>query len=290
MIVRDSQKLHPELDFVAARRVFEANAHEALTGQLITSPYDAFSVEELRDVHGLREGTAFPADLFVFGKGESPRRDATKVGGVPYWPESRPWPTSAEGAPLLFLAQFNFADSRDLFPAPLPGDVLLLLVKDPEDYLEPDLIRFEWLPLELPPVSHFDESLMATTAGPFYGVIHRSADYPDATDRAYDLPVSQGYDLPILNGTKIGGIPHWIQAGDDQGIDDSDHQFLCQLGSIQPAHQVPYPWVNQAESLGLQFNDQGIYGARNSIVFGDMGTIYVFLNRDGSIRSSFECY
>jgi hypothetical protein len=285
MIVRDSQKLHPELDFVAARRMFEAGAHEALTGQLITSPYDVFSVEELRDIHGLREGTAFPADLFVFGKGESPRREATKVGGIPYWPANRPWPTGDEGSPLLFLAQFNFTDSRDLFPAPLPGDVLLLLVKDPEDYLEPDLIQFEWLPLGLPPVSHFDESLMATTAGPFYGVIYRSADYPDAIERASDLEVSQSHNLPILNGTKIGGVPHWIQDGDD-----SDNQFLCQLGSIQAAHQVPYPWVNQAESLGLKFDDQGIYGGSNSIVFSDMGTIYIFLDQGGSIRSSFECY
>jgi hypothetical protein len=132
---------------------------------------------------GLREGKAFPADLFVFGKGESPGRETTKVGGIPYWPADRSWPTDDEGSPLLFLAQFNFADSQDLFPTRLPGDVLLLLVEDPEDYLEPDLIRFEWLLLGLPPVSHFDESLVATTAGPFYGVIHRSADYPDATER-----------------------------------------------------------------------------------------------------------
>jgi hypothetical protein len=285
MVVRGSQKLHPELDFAAARRVFEAAAHGALTGQLITSPYDVFSVEELRDVHGLREGKALPADLLVFGKGESPRREATKVGGIPYWPADRPWPTDDEGAPLFFLAQFNFADSRDLFPTSLPGDVLLLLVEDPEDYLEPDLIQFEWLTLGLPPVSPFDESQMATTAGPFYGVIHRSADYPDATERATDLEVSQSYDLPILNGTKIGGVPHWIQGGDG-----SDDQFLCQLGSIQAAPQVPYPWVNQAESLGLEFDDRGIYGDSNSIVFGDMGSIYIFLDRDGSITSSFECY
>ena len=234
---------------------------------------------------GLREGKAFPADLFVFGKGESPGRETTKVGGIPYWPADRSWPTDDEGSPLLFLAQFNFADSQDLFPTRLPGDVLLLLVEDPEDYLEPDLIRFEWLPLGLPPVSHFDESLVATTAGPFYGVIHRSADYPDATERASELEVSQGYNLPILTGTKIGGVPHFIQGGDG-----SDDQFLCQLGSIQAAHQVPYPWVNQAESLGLQFDDRGIYGDSNSIVFGDMGSIYIFLHRDGSMRSSFECY
>jgi Domain of unknown function (DUF1963) len=285
MIVRSSQKLHTELDFAAVRRAFEAGTHEALTGELITSPYDVFSVEELRDVHDLRAGKAFPTDLFVFGKGESPRREATKVGGIPYWPADRPWPTYDEGSPLSFLAQFNFADSRDLFRTPLPGDVLLLLVEDPEDYLEPDLIQFEWLPMGLPPVSHFDESLMATTAGPFYGVIHRSDDYPDSTERASNLEIPQSYDLPILNGTKIGGVPHWIQRGDGSG-----DQFLCQLGSIQAAHRVPYPWVNQAESLGLEFDDRGIYGDSNTIVFGDMGSIYIFLDPDGSTTCSFECY
>jgi len=286
MLVRNSQKLHPQLDLAVARRVFvEAGAHEDLTGEMITSPYDLFSVETLRDIHGLRTGKAFPTDVFVFGKGESPRRDGTKVGGLPYWPADRPWPTNAEGAPCFFLAQFNFADSRDLFPD-LPGDVLLLLAEDPENYLwEPDRIRFEWLPLGLPPACPFEESLTAVKAGPFYGVIYRSADYPDAADRAHDLKVSGSWNLPILNGTKIGGAPHFIQSGDD-----SAGEFLCQLGSIQAAPNVPYPWVNRAEPLELEFNDRGIYGNGNSVVFGDMGTIYVFRDRQGVVRSSFECY
>jgi hypothetical protein len=285
MILRDSQKLHPEFDFAAARRTFQASAHPPLTGESITSPYHAFSVEELRDIHGLREGTAIPTDIFVFGKGESPRREATKIGGMPYWPADHPWPTGDDGSPLYFLAQVNFADSRDLFPTPLPGDVLLFLVEDPEDYLEADLMLFQWLPLGLPPVSHFDRSLMATTAGPFYGAIHRSADYPEASGKASRAGVSQYFNLPILNGTKIGGAPHWIQ-----GEEDSDEQFLCQLGSIQAASQVPYPWVNDAKPIGLGFDEQGIYGDSNSIMFGDMGNIYVFRDRDGAIVTSFECY
>jgi hypothetical protein len=286
MTLRDSKKLHPELDFAAARRTFEASTHPVLTGESITSPYHAFSIEELRDVHGLREGTAVPTDVFVFGKGESPRREATKVGGIPYWPADQLWPTGDDGSPLFFLAQFNFADSRDLFPTSLPGDVLLFLVEDPEDYLEPDLMLFQWLPLGLTPISHFDESLMATTAGPFYGVIHRSADYPDASQRASKLRISQNHNLPVLNGTKIGGVPHWIQGGEDW----DDEQFLCQLGSIQAAHDVPYPWVNREKPLGLRFDDQGIHGDSNEISFGDMGNIYIFLNRDGAIVTSFECY
>jgi hypothetical protein len=53
---------------------------------------------------------------------------------------------------------------------------------------------------------------------------------------------------------------------------------------------VPYPWVNSAEPLGLEFDHRGIYGDGNSIVFGDMGTIYVFRERSGTVRGSFECY
>jgi hypothetical protein len=39
MIVRTSHKLHPELDFAAARRVFEADTHEPLTGELINGKF-----------------------------------------------------------------------------------------------------------------------------------------------------------------------------------------------------------------------------------------------------------
>jgi hypothetical protein len=288
MLVRKSNLAHPEFDLAAARRVFvEAGAHEDLSGELITSPHDLFSVETLRNVHGLRMGTTVPTDVFVFGKGESLRPDCTKVGGRPYWPADRPWPTNAEGAPFHFLAQFNFADSRDLF-ADLTGDVLLLLAEDVDNYLwEPDRIRLEWLPLGLHPASRFDfsESVGAVKAGPFYGVIFRSADYPDAVSTAYDLDVDQSYNLPILNGTKIGGIPHFIQGGDV-----SSGEFLCQLGSIQAAPDVPFPWVNQALPLGLTFDDRGIYGPENSMVFDDMGTIYIFRKKDGTVACSFECY
>ncbi len=270
--------------------------HEKLGGELITSPYDLFSVETLRDMHGLRTGTPIPCDAFVFGKGESPRPDGTKVGGKPYWPANRPWPSNREGLPCLFLAQFNFADSRDLFPN-LPGDVLLLLAEDAESYLwEPEGLRFEWLPLGLHTASQFDESLSLVKAGPFFGAIFRSADYPEDSrgerhpcrrpvDPDYDLKVPQFWVLPILTGTKIGGVPHFIQSGDD-----FEGEFLCQFGSIQAAPHVPYPWVNHPECLGLEFDDRGIYGDANEFVMGDMGTIYVFQRADGTVTSSFECY
>lgn len=270
MLARNSQNLHPEFDLAEARRIFGAPPAdpEFTGGGAIGSPYGLYAVEALRERHGPYSGRAVPTDVFVFGKGESPRRDGTQVGGLPYWPADRPWPQTPNGDPYLFLAQFNFADSRDLV-SELPGEVLLLLVPDAFDewLCEPDRMRFEWLPIGLPVCPAFDEALMYTKDGPFFGVIHRSADYPDA----------------VLCATKIGGLPTFIQGGDEVA-----GEFLCQLESIQAAPDVPYPWVNQAEPLGLSFDHRGIYGEGNSILFGDMGTLYLFRDRDGTVRALFE--
>ena len=56
----------------------------------------------------------------VFGYGEPDCMTTTKVGGVPYWPDWRPWPIGDERQPLEFLAQINFGASEDLVPH-LPG-------------------------------------------------------------------------------------------------------------------------------------------------------------------------
>jgi hypothetical protein len=148
-----------------------------------------------------------------------------------------------------------------------------MLAIRPRPSWAPEEIRFEWLPTGLPVCSAFDESLICEKDAPFFGVIHRSADYPDARH------------LQILAGTKIGGLPTFIQSGEEVA-----GEFLCQLGSIQATPHVPYPWVNQAEPLGLQFDHRGIYGEGNSLVFADMGTLYLFRDRDGTLRSSFESH
>jgi hypothetical protein len=152
MLVASSPKLHPELDLEGVARVYTGTEFvNPLQGELVTSPHDLFSVEVLRDRLALRVGRPVPTDVFVFGKGEAPRRDCTKVGGLPYWPADRPWPRNAAGVPYRFLAQFNFTDSVDLVPR-LPDQVLLLLVNGGDDWLyEPDSIHFEWVAPGLTP-------------------------------------------------------------------------------------------------------------------------------------------
>jgi uncharacterized protein YwqG len=184
------------------------------------------------------------------------------------------------------LAQFNFADSIDIIGDDLPGTVLLLLTDSKDDWLwGDDGLSFHWVSVDITPAKNLIVPSAIGSSGPFYGAIHRSADYPEAGDAAYELDMSQNYNLPILNGTKIGGLPHFIQSGTD-----TDNYFLCQLGSIQAAPYAPYPWVNQRDPLGLDFNNNGIYGEDNCAVFGDMGSVYLFIDANGKVSRSFECY
>ncbi|MCC6776772.1 MAG: DUF1963 domain-containing protein [Hyphomicrobiales bacterium] len=252
----------------------------------VDEPHDLFVVETLRDRLGLRIGRVLPADVFLFGIGEAPRRDATKVGGLPYWPVDWPWPKDSAGVPYRYLAQFNFADSRDLF-SDLPGDVLVLLVGEEwDDWLavEPLAIHLEWLPLGLEPVESLEPALMANPGLAFFGAIHRTADYPDAEEAAKQAGIRGASFAAIISGTKIGGFPYPIQ--------DYDREFngklLCQLGSMAVGDDISYPTASHlAESLDA---DPALGEIERSLNFMDAGIVYIFRNEDGTFRTSFQAY
>ena len=286
MLVPQSAKHHPEFDLAAARRVYASSGHDKnIDGELITSPHHLFSVETLRDRLDLRVGRAVAADVFVFGKGEPPCKDCTQVGGNPYWPSTRAWPSDAQGKPYRFLAQINFADSKDLFPD-LPGELLMLFVGEGDEWLwGPDPIYLEWVTLQPVPLLQIDRSLIAETAGPFYGAIHRSADYPDAQDKANDCEEGQAYNLPILSGTKIGGAPHAIQAegmrlaNSFASLAQFRQRLPCRtLGSIILSRSV---WAPIATTFMEAITPSSL---------GIWGSIAIFRNSDGSLRSHFETY
>jgi hypothetical protein len=284
MLVRDSKKHQPEFDIGEARRVYTEGgwADEPEAG-FITSPYDLFAVETLRDRWNSRVRQSVPTDVFVFGKGQPPRPDCTHIGGDPFWPVGREWPTDASRKPYLFFGQINFADSKDLV-GDLPGDLLLMFIgHEPDWYWMPMVLRLEWVNLGSRVQTEFDRSLIASTGGPFFGAIYRTADYPDFSEDPEDSYVS------VLNGTKIGGVPWFANAGEEVS-----GQFLCQLCSIQAAARVPYPWLNVAEPLRLTSHDEGsaglIHDEDNELVFADMESIYFYRDTNEQIRSSFGWY
>jgi hypothetical protein len=208
---------------------------------------------------GGRPSARVPTDLAVWGRGEPSDRAVTKIGGVPYRPARVPWPVGEMGQPLRFVGQLSFIDSRDVVP-PLPGDVLLVFGDDEALVAEPDRLVFEWWPLTPGPLVSeapaVDEAL-----APFHAALHRTEDWEHA----------------IFEGTKIGGVPRFIQeAPSVRGA------FIGTIGSISVPPDLRHPFVNVAEPRGWS-ND-------NDLMIGDMGSLYLFLGSDGQIEALSQCY
>lgn len=280
-----STKVHREFDLKSAEAIFSRTVPaDDLTGELITSPYDLYAVETLRRRHQLNQGESYPTDVFVFGKGEPENPAATKLGGRPFWPADQKWPKRRDGSPCYFLAQINFADSLDLV-GDIPETLLLLLTDSEKEWMWDDQrIQFVWVSGKVTPAMDIEVPSAIGKSGPFWGAIHRTADYPESSDAAYALQIDQGYCLPVLNGTKIGGLPHFIQ-----GDSEKSGRFLCQIGSVQAEPDVSFPWVNEPKPLGL-YGSSNISSETNSAIFADMGNIYLFLNDDGTVSYHMDSY
>ena len=189
----------------------------------------------------------------------------TKIGGVPYRPRSSTWPRDGEGKPVRFIAQLCFADSRDIL-GDLPGDVLLIFGDDDALLVEPERLVFEWSSLGLRELAvEVPQMAGGELLTPYYGVIHRTEDWPDAPE-----------EIPgVFEGTKIGGLPRFIQ---DEPTPIG--RFLAALGSISAGYSA-YPLINELEPRGWSHGD---------LMIGDMGSLYLFLDQHGRVRVESQCY
>jgi len=57
-------------------------------------------------------------------------QQASRLGGLPWWPADRPWPLDSEGRPLFLLAQINFAEVQRLPPFPDKGLLQVFIGSD----------------------------------------------------------------------------------------------------------------------------------------------------------------
>ncbi len=231
----------------------------------VVGPRDIVYLEELRARARFKcdLGPSAPTDVFVFGLGKSPRRDMTKVGGVPYRPADMPWPVTRTGKDMTFLAQYRFTESKDIV-GDLPGDVLLVFCELCElTELSPqDFLRFEWYPLGL-------EDLWPPGAVPepdwvfinCYGVRHRTVDY------LQDIPVDvltatvpsrmlsreclpeQAAAFSRIPAMKIGGLPTHPYSQEDTARAGAESRLLCSLVAIYPSPLASYPLVNVVEPM-----------------------------------------
>ena len=123
-----------------------------------------------------------------------------------------------------------------------------------------------------------------------WGVRHRSVDVPSCWGRAYAIPDdAEGggrlWALPVLWGTKIAGVPYNSQ----DNLDAAPPDYLCQLVSIQPSADTPWPWADQETPLTKGFKERGMHAAQNNLMIGDMGELTFYLRADGSVDVESAC-
>jgi Domain of unknown function (DUF1963) len=147
--------IHDRLDIDHWKSVFSlARLREAarqqgkrmeMPGDTVTGPYEIAVLEQLRESSyaNLPDIERVPTDVFIWSRGEPPHREVTKVGGLPYREAGKPWPMAPSGTPMNFVAQFCFADSCDIVPNALPGDILLFFAEG--DEWSPGNYQFKWV-------------------------------------------------------------------------------------------------------------------------------------------------
>ncbi|MHB1038426.1 MAG: DUF1963 domain-containing protein [Pirellulales bacterium] len=263
-----------------------------ISGQIITSPFHLAVVEQIRRERARDAclGPTVPADVFVFAKGESPVRHYTKIGGLPYRPKGIPWPTTRDNnQPMTFVGQLNFVNSLDIC-GPVPGHVLLVFARDDAPLLnDPDAFRFEWYEEGLTDLVESDG--VPPPAWRFvvcYGQACRTCDYPEGEEAfsQYD----DEWQLAILEGTKIGGVPAFQMEIDEYG--GAPGKFLASIGSVQAVYNRPYPWINEPSPVILDYA-RGIklsFREDQELMWGDAGVVNLFLNERGEVCWTLHCY
>ncbi|QDU81135.1 hypothetical protein Pla110_28720 [Polystyrenella longa] len=261
------------------------------SGEIITGPCDICNNEQLRKVLNdqYRWGSGFPSDIFIWADGEPKDRHVTKTGGLPYLVAGEEWPADADGAPLLFIGQVNFGDSKDL-TGELPGDILLVFADQKEPGYFEDL-RFEWRNYTAEKlITLFEIPTHQYEFKPTYGYRCRVLNFPDA-ERLFDsnYPLYDGHevwsDFVLLKyqGTQIGIAPFGIQPIDTENPPPG--RMLCVLSSIQPTSEIQYPWVNQSRAIPLSVDSWDDY-----LMISDMGCLYIYIDDEGALHWSEDSY
>jgi hypothetical protein len=310
--------IHATLDIARWKATFPLASERAggsePEAEFISGPRSIAVLDQLRE-EGLGDTSPYtrvPTDVFVWARGEPAHRAATKIAGLPYRAADKPWPIDTSGRPRFFLAQFCFADSRDLISVPLPGDVLLVFAAIEEwrrgtnDLMwgRPDVLTFEWAGL--------DQGLLVTPAEvpdtsmrllPCYGTRHRTWDYvldPPATDGPVDERKdwtdddSLLRDCAVVEATKIGGIAPRLYDEDEIRLDREEvlppGTYLCTLASLMPNVWEPYALLDMPEAIDL-YDDAASLAWRqsNPLMIADAGLVNFFLDADGAVRWTGHC-
>ncbi|MEZ5976446.1 MAG: DUF1963 domain-containing protein, partial [Planctomycetota bacterium] len=237
---------HPVFDLKRLQEVWQQHEDQPWgSAEDISTIWDLRAMEAARRECGVIIGEGVPTDVFIMVPGEPRNLAGTKVGGRPFWPKGKPWPVSEGGEPHEFLAQFNFLDSKDIYPD-LPGDILVVTI-DRHGQMIPELVPgCWWLSADEMPDPELEVASFEG-APAMHGVRYRGMDYPAAVPMVDALEGDRNvacWRTPAYNATKIGGLAVGVQSG--MG---SEADCLAQLISLQLYPGLPFSPPNRAEGF-----------------------------------------
>jgi hypothetical protein len=282
---------HELFDYLYWSRLIQD--HNMRRGCIVSGPGDLCSIERSRELV-FREydfGLAVPVDLFLWKAGTPPKPYLTKCGGIPHRPKDEPWPVGRDGGQLTFVAQICFLDSMSIIPLSLPGDVMLVFLRDKDSFSRQADVHVEWWPAAIADVMNAEDLPEPSFHVPcLTGLLHRTYDFPEA-ESIFEYA---GFDAaPLIattQGTKIGTETFYIQGRPFT----SNDTLICTLSSFLPS--PPWPFFEASapstdDRLDQTFHDQvGDSWPTHSLVFGDRGCIYFFQDASGATKLCGDCY
>ncbi len=251
----------------------------------ITGPYNAVAREMALDMMGPHHdlGESVPADVFILSLGEPDSGSCTKIGGIPYWPREREWPSLRNGDPAPFIAQFDFSGSRDIVSG-LRYDTLLLF----GDAEEEDITAYwETSERDGSRLKIGDVPVPAASRLTYSGTRWRTRNFQDRRRSWNDVLSSSGiwvvetmFATRCL-GLQIGCAPCippqglWMLSGE---------RIICSVSNVFVSYNVPFPFLNRPQPVTSDESDQLLWKIAGGLNDDRLSVIYVLEDYLGQLR------
>lgn len=250
----------------------------------ISSPLHLAAFEHIRRMfiqRGFDLGTPIPTDVFLWRITPISDGPVTRIGGDPFRNPHKPWPTSASGERLPFLAQISFLDSLDLVPDDLPGEILCMYGNWTGKHdLNTESLVFEWSSRDGGQTVRYQPVPQWKYCAE--GVIVRTFNYPDLEHLREEAPTDTPDDF---QATQIGGRPRYPQGDPTDG-----RRAIATISSFQAAEIWPFVNCREIPRFTYQKGHEGQLDDLFSMMIGDMGSIFVHRTSTGKYKHDWNCY
>lgn len=240
----------------------------------------------------------------VLNEQRQPEMTGSKIGGDPYWPTDRPYPVDSQGNKLSLLMQINCGDAGLQAPLPDHGILQWFISLDTElmygcrgNYDEEGngfrVVYHEMIQDAVPQA----QGIVDSDLTPVKREVAIDVVQEQTVMGVYDGHFNQIF-FDIVK--EITGVEHAGKEWYDYLDNDDCLYFERQLGMKRPCHQMlGYPAYTQGEvrrdidrhdTLLFQLDSQFSTLDRNQalVMWGDMGSGFVFINRDDLATLDFD--